>query len=209
VKIIRSSSLVTRVCQRSGPHGEGLRWPYAGLWCLSVGVLILAIGLLPLVQANELTAPKNGNPLWKISLSALRATVERPLFSASRRPPPPAVVPSIVAPSLPPSQPAAEPDHPQLKLLGTIIGERKEIAVFLDDATKNMISLRIGQDHDGWTLRFVRGYQVDFEKEHRIATLVLPRYEAALHRGKRESQTTSASYSDPRPAPRRRGGRLP
>jgi general secretion pathway protein N len=114
-------------------------------------VLILAIGLLPPVQANELAAPKNGNPLWKISLSALRATVERPLFSASRRPPPPAAV-RIVAPSLPPSQLAAEPDHPPLKLLGTIIGERKEIAVFLDDATKNMISLRIGQDHDGWTL---------------------------------------------------------
>src|SRR3954452_822395 len=34
----------------------------------------------------------SGNPLWSVPLSALRATQERPIFSASRRPAQPAVV---------------------------------------------------------------------------------------------------------------------
>jgi len=56
-------------------------------------------------------------------------------------------------------------------LLGTIIGERSKIAVFLDETTKDTVRLMVGQDHGGWLLRSVQGRQVDFEKDHRIATL--------------------------------------
>ena len=35
--------------------------------------------------------PPSGNPLWSVPLSVLTATRERPVFSASRRPMPPAV----------------------------------------------------------------------------------------------------------------------
>src|ERR1041385_3182930 len=63
--------------------------------------------------------PVSGNPLWSIPLSALTATQERPVFSASRRPPPRAVAgPRIEPEALPaPSRPA-EPEHPPLALIG-------------------------------------------------------------------------------------------
>ena len=72
------------------------------------------------------TAAPAGNPLWAIPLNALTATRDRPLFSASRRPPPLAV--GTVAP--PPSRPApaapAPPERPPLTLMGTIIGAEFE-----------------------------------------------------------------------------------
>jgi hypothetical protein len=71
---------------------------------------------------------------------------------------------------LPPPRPP-EPKPPLFALLGTIVGERNKIAVFLDETTKDTVRLKVGQDHSGWTLRSVDGRQVDLEKDHRIATL--------------------------------------
>src|ERR1700721_2394532 len=42
-------------------------------------------------QAANPPAPQPGNPLWAVPFSSLTVTRERPLFSASRRPPPPPV----------------------------------------------------------------------------------------------------------------------
>lgn len=42
-------------------------------------------------------APPGGNPLWGIPMDALSATRERPIFSASRRPPAPPSAPMPVA----------------------------------------------------------------------------------------------------------------
>jgi hypothetical protein len=166
-------------------------------WRLHVVVLIVATAMLTPVQADE--RANIGNPLWGISLSALPATTQRPLFSPSRRPPPPVVPTIVVAPASALPRPA-EPDHPLLTLLGTIAGERQAMAVFLDDATKNIIRLMLGQDYGGWTLRSVRGRQVEFEKEHRIARLVLLRS---------ETQTISPNDSEIKPylaTQRQRGG---
>src|SRR5690348_5378824 len=44
---------------------------------------------LAAVNAGEGKSRPTGNPLWSIPLSALAATRERPIFSASRRPPQP------------------------------------------------------------------------------------------------------------------------
>src|SRR4051794_16236073 len=53
--------------------------------------------------------PGRGNPLWSIPLSALTATQERPIFSASRRPPQRAVVaPHVDQVQAPPPVKAAE-----------------------------------------------------------------------------------------------------
>src|SRR4051812_45898625 len=51
-----------------------------------------------------------GNPLWSVPLSALIGTQERPIFSATRRPPPRAVaaVPAEEA-QTPPPKPAEAP----------------------------------------------------------------------------------------------------
>jgi len=63
------------------------------------------------ITEQHLTAAKNpdlrqpppgGNPLWGIPVSSLSVTQERPLFSASRRPPAPP------APLAPPPMPVAE-----------------------------------------------------------------------------------------------------
>src|SRR4051812_28665489 len=52
-----------------------------------------------------------GTPLWSIPLSALPATQERPIFSASRRPPQRAVVaPHVDQVQAPPPVKAAEPE---------------------------------------------------------------------------------------------------
>jgi hypothetical protein len=43
--------------------------------------------------------------------------------------------------------------------------------VLLNEASKDVVQLKVGQDWGGWTLKSVHGRQVDFEKDHRIATL--------------------------------------
>jgi hypothetical protein len=60
-------------------------------------------------------------------------------------------------------------------LLGTVVGERTKIAVFLDEASKDIVRLRVGQERAGWTLRSVDGRKVDFVRDSRIATLFLTR----------------------------------
>jgi len=116
---------------------------------------------------------QSGNPLWGIPLKALNNTRERPLFSPSRRPPPTAVVAAPPAPVQQPPQPAA-PDHPPLTIVGTIVGETQSIGVFVDQATKEIVRLKTGEGHAGWTLRTIHGREAILEKDQREATLVLP-----------------------------------
>ena len=130
------------------------------------------------VAAKE--AQRAGNPLWAIPLGELSETQARPLFSLSRRP---AAVPVAVALPAPPPHAGPpskrEPDHPLLTLLGTIVGESVEIGVFVDEATHDMIRLKAGEVHDGWTLSSVVGRTAIFQKDgYRAATLVLPAPEA-------------------------------
>jgi general secretion pathway protein N len=100
-------------------------------------------------------------------------TRERPLFSPSRRPPPSVVVAN---PSVQPARPAkpAEPDRPLLTLIGTIAGKTQSLGIFIDQVTKNVIHLKTGQDHAGWTLRAIEGREAIFDKDQREVTLALP-----------------------------------
>jgi general secretion pathway protein N len=116
--------------------------------------------------------PVSANPLWAVPLSALSATRERPIFSPSRRPPAPPAVAVVSAPAPPPPKPV-EPDRPLFTLVGTIVGGHGGIGVFLDQA-RNVVRLKTGQDHDGWTLRAVHGREATFDKDQRTATLSLP-----------------------------------
>jgi len=119
------------------------------------------------------TAPMpTGNPLWAVPLGSLSITRARPLFSPSRRPPAPAVIAVPAAPPPPPKP--AEPDHPLLALVGTIVGNPKNIGVFADPIAKKFIHLTIGQDHAGWVLRAVDSREATFEKDQHKSTITLP-----------------------------------
>jgi hypothetical protein len=129
--------------------------------------------LIPVVPAKE--RPVTGNPLWAVPLGTLSETVARPVFSPLRRPPSP---PVVAAPAVPLAEtktpPPTEPDHPLLTLLGTIVGKFDSIGIFLDETSKNVIRLRTGQVHGGWTLRAVRRRLASFERDHLEATLEFP-----------------------------------
>ena len=136
------------------------------------------LGAIPaLVQpaAPPATAlPPTGNPLWAVPLKSLSVTRERPLFSPSRRAPaPPVLAAAYTVPAPSPSKPA-EPNHPLLSLVGTIVGGSEGIGIFLDQATRDVVRLKTGQDHAGWILRSVRGREATFDKGERTATLALP-----------------------------------
>lgn len=114
------------------------------------------------------SVPTNGrdDALWSIPLTSLTATRERPIFSPTRRPPPVLVKPA-------PTQ-AASTGQPSLALVGAIAGENEGIAIFLDGATKNIIRMKTGESHGGWTLRAVKAREAILENEQETATLTLP-----------------------------------
>lgn len=111
------------------------------------------------------------NPLWAIPLNTLSATRERPIFSASRRPRPTAVS-AVARPKAPPPRPR-EPERPQLSLVGTIASDSESFAIFVD-GSKTALRLRIGDAHQGWTLRAVDGREATLEKDQQAAVLSLP-----------------------------------
>jgi general secretion pathway protein N len=117
--------------------------------------------------------PLIGNPLWEIALSALHETRARPIFSPSRRPPSPPVV--AAQPPPPPKPPVPkEPEPLKLTLLGTVIGASDRIGIFVDETSKEVIRIRTGESHAGWTLRSIQRRSAGFEKGHQETTLVLP-----------------------------------
>ncbi|MGQ0444785.1 MAG: hypothetical protein ACT4O2_06595 [Beijerinckiaceae bacterium] len=117
--------------------------------------------------------PPGGNPLWGVPISALDATKERPIFSASRRPPmPPAVAERVVA--APPPPKPAEPEQPLITLVGTVIGKPQNVAVVLDRATKTIVRLHVGEAASGWILRRVDARTMTIEKNSQTVTVALP-----------------------------------
>ena len=131
--------------------------------------------------ANQLTSAKNPdprqlrsgrNPLSRISIDSLSGTRERPLFSASRRPPtlssPQSPAPNVEAP-LP-----LEPERPPLTLQGTAIGKPQGIAVVLDEMTKGFVRLHVGEATEGWYLRSIDQRTVTVEKNGRAVILSFP-----------------------------------
>jgi general secretion pathway protein N len=116
----------------------------------------------------------SANPLWAIPLSTLSNTRERPIFSSSRRPPLAAVatVSAAKAPPPPPKPPTVE--RPQLSLVGTIAGSDESFGIFVDQATKAALRLKIGEDYQGWKLRSVQGREVTLERDQQTTILTLP-----------------------------------
>jgi general secretion pathway protein N len=134
--------------------------------------------LKPLVAPKPAAAagpPVSGNPLWSVPLSVLTVTQERPIFSASRRPPPRAVAGPRIEPVAPPPPKPPEPEHPALALIGAVVGDSDAIAVFLDRTNQGIVRLRAGEAHDGWVLSSVLRREVTLKKDDRTETLALQR----------------------------------
>jgi general secretion pathway protein N len=136
-------------------------------------------GLKPLARPIQEPgkALPSGNPLWSVPLSVLSVTQERPIFSASRRPPQRAVIAPSEQAAVPPPPPPAEPDRPALALIGAVVGDGDAIAVFLDRASQKIVRLRQGDSHAGWQLSSVQGREVTFKKADRTEVLALQRQE--------------------------------
>jgi hypothetical protein len=127
--------------------------------------------------ADAAVEPPSGNPLWALPLRQLSITRDRPVFSPSRRPPPPPR-PAFIAP-VAIQQPAKppEPERPAVSLLGTVIGTQPEdrIGLFLETGTQNIVRLRIGDDHQGWVLRLIKSREATLVKDgEQAAVLELP-----------------------------------
>jgi general secretion pathway protein N len=115
-----------------------------------------------------------GNPLWYVPLSVLRATQERPIFSASRRPPQRAVIaPPVDQVIAPVPQKVAVPELPPLTLIGAVVGGSDAIAVLLDRTNQKIVRLRQGESHAGWELSLVMGREVTLKQADRTETLAL------------------------------------
>jgi general secretion pathway protein N len=118
--------------------------------------------------------PSSGNPLWALPLKQLSITRDRPIFSPSRRPPPPAT-PTYVAPVAVRSPPKpVEPERPSITLLGTILGSTESIGIFFNPATRDVVRLRVGEDHEGWALRSVKTREATLVKDRERVVLELP-----------------------------------
>jgi general secretion pathway protein N len=132
-------------------------------------------------KPNATRPPVSGNPLWSVPLSLLTATQERPIFSASRRPPPGAVAgPRIESVVVPVAPPPAEIEHPALALIGAVVGDRDAIAVFLDQTNQAIVRLRTGETHSGWELSSVLPREVTLKKDDQVEVLVLQRPDGSL-----------------------------
>lgn len=120
-----------------------------------------AAATAPGPSVEQLTS---GNPLWAIPLARLTASRDQPLFVPSRRPAPPLEMlrPAPATAGPPPKPP--EPEKPQLSLLGTVAGSRERIGLFIDSVSKEVLRLKAGENHQGWTLRNVRPRQVELAK---------------------------------------------
>jgi general secretion pathway protein N len=133
--------------------------------------------LLPIESAGDPASQSQSqtlysNPLWTVPLSDLSATRERPIFSSSRRPRPPAVTASDTLASQ--DTKLAELERPQLSLLGTIAGDNEGFGIFVDHLTNAVLRLKVGEERDGWVLRAVRTREIFMEKGSNRATLSLP-----------------------------------
>jgi general secretion pathway protein N len=100
-------------------------------------------------------------------------TRERPIFLPSRRPPASPASTVIIAKEIAPPKPK-EPEQPQLSLVGTIAGGEDYFGIFVDQATKAVLRLRVGEHFQGWKLQSVKSREVAFQRNQESFVVSLP-----------------------------------
>jgi hypothetical protein len=143
------------------------------IWANSATPEQVQVVTAPAAPKPEPERALSANPLWAIPLTALSGTRDRPIFSASRRPVPPAVAPAAITKAAVVTKPR-EPERPQLSLVGTIASGDEGFGIFLDQSTRSALWLKVGEDYQGWRLRSVQGREATLEKDQQAVTLALP-----------------------------------
>jgi hypothetical protein len=124
----------------------------------------------PNAPATERTL--SANPLWEMPLKQFTVTRDRPIFLPSRRAPaPPASIVTVAKVVVPKPK---EPEQPQLSLVGTISGDDARFGIFVDQTTKNVLRLKVGEDFQGWELRSIQAREASFQKNQLTFVVALP-----------------------------------
>jgi hypothetical protein len=143
---------------------------FLGLLLSSVVVLGTAPPVLAQdqrVQDQPAAAP--ANPVAAQALDKLSVTLDRPLFSPSRRPPAPPPPPPPIAQAPPPPPPSP----PNLVLFGVVMDGETARAVVRAGADRKMLRAQIGDDIEGWKVSQIDGRKVVLSLDGRFATFTL------------------------------------
>ena len=120
------------------------------------------------VPVQDLNGVTLSNPLAAQSMERLSATVDRPLFSPSRRRPPAPPVGQDPEPSR-----APPPPPPSLVLSGVVMDGQGAYVVVLVGAERRMLRAQIGDEIGGWTVSQIEGRKLVLSLDGRFATFTL------------------------------------
>jgi len=109
------------------------------------------------------------NPVAAQALDKLSTTLDRPLFSPSRRPPAPPPPPPPVAQAPPPPP----PPPPNLVLFGVVMDGEGARAVVRAGAGGKLLRAQIGDDIEGWKVSQIEGRKVVLSLDGRFATFTM------------------------------------
>ncbi len=121
----------------------------------------------------EGAAARTGNPLRTIPLAELHATRERPLFSASRRPPPIAAPEPKASAAVPVATAPAPESPPPLTLVGTVIGAHSHVALLRNSANQIVTRRSEGESESEWRLVAVQPRAAILSRDSQTITLAL------------------------------------
>jgi hypothetical protein len=178
---MRAGKPISPVADAPRRHGPGRA---GGRLVLGLALAMSLVGAQhKVVAAPPTVGAASDNRVWRVPLGSLAATRERPIFSSSRRPPPAAIDPPPAHATPPPPRPVA-PEPLRLSLMGTIGGQTdgipiEGIAIFLDQATQDVVRLKTGERHAGWMLQSIKGRSAVLENGQWSETLTLPRPDRA------------------------------
>lgn len=127
---------------------------------------VSAPGARTLVLPALKLAPLAATPTFTLApLARFEELIERPLFSASRRPP------SEEAPKSPEAAPEAPLD---LVLRGVVLTGNRRIALLQSEkGERKALRLLAGDSHAGWVLKAIEADNVTFERDEEIRVLEL------------------------------------
>jgi general secretion pathway protein N len=106
-----------------------------------------------------------------LQLETLEATRSRPLFSPSRRPPPPVIAMSAPVVAAAPVVPDPHATPPDLHLIGVIVGSDEQRAIVKRAREVKSFGVAAGDQIDGWTVAHIEPRQIILQHDEKSATI--------------------------------------